>query len=396
MGLRVPLHDPDFYRADPYPAYQRLRREAPVYWHEECGWWALAKYEDVRFVSIHPELFTSTQGVMIPDEGAMTPTRQDLMIFTDPPRHRKLRAVMKTRFTPGQVAKVEPRIREIAREVVAGIPRGSVIDFAEEVAAPLPTVVIAELIGAPSEDWESFRAWSDAVIGFDDPDTPLTQEEALLALHEYFTRLIEARRLEPRDDVLSSLLTSELNGEKLSSEDVYNFCWLLLIAGNETTRNLIALGTRTLLAHPDQLQKLVETPSLIASAVEEMLRWCNPVSHMLRTATQDVAIRGQTIRQGQQVVMLYGSANRDEEIFGPDAEAFDIARQPNPHIQFGFGEHICIGAALARLEARVMFEELVPALASATLAGEVTRVRATMVPGVRYMPVQFEAQPTST
>ncbi len=393
MALRIPLHDPDFYTTDPHSDYRRLRREAPVYWHEECGWWALARYEDVRFASIHPELFTSTEGIMIPDEGAITPERLDLMIFTDPPRHRRLRTIMKTRFTPGQVVHLEPRIRAIARGIVDGIERGPVIDFAEVVAAPLPTVVIAELIGAPTEDWGKFRTWSDAVIGYNDPDSPLGQEEAQACLHEYFSELIEARSIDPRDDVLSSLLASELDGQKLSRDDIYNFCWLLLIAGNETTRNLIALGTQALLRHPAQLQKLVDTPSLVPSAVEEMLRWCNPVSHMLRTATQDVEIRGQKILEGQQVVMLYGSANRDEEIFGPDAEEFDITRHPNPHIQFGFGEHVCIGAALARLEARVMFEELVPLLASAALAGEVKRVRATMVPGVRHMPMHFEAQP---
>lgn len=396
MGLRVPLHDPDFYRAEPHPAYQKLRNEAPVYWHEEGGFWALAKYVDVRFVSIHPELFTSTQGIMIPDEGAITPDTLDLMIFTDPPRHRNLRTVMKTRFTPGYVARLEPRIREIARQLVDGIARGRVIDFADEIAAPLPTVVIAELIGAPPEDWERFRAWSDAVIGYDDPDSPLRQDEAQAALHEYFSSLIEDRRHEPRDDLLSSLLACEMDGKKLSWDDVYNFCWLLLIAGNETTRNLIALGTRALLTHPDQLQKLVDDPALIRGAVEEMLRWGNPVTHMARTATQDVEIRGQKILAGQRVVMLYGSANRDEEIFGPNAETFDVSRHPNPHIQFGFGEHVCIGAALARLEARVMFEELVPSLASAALAGEVTRVRATMVPGVRHMPVQFSAEGAAT
>ena len=392
MGLRVPLHDPDFYRADPFPAYQRLRSEAPVYWHQESGWWALAKYEDVRFVSIHPELFTSTQGVMIPDEGAITPDKLDLMLFTDPPRHRKLRTLMKARFTPRQVVRLEARIRAIARRLVDGIASGSVVDFAEQVAAPLPTVVIAELIGAPSEDWERFRAWSDAVVGYDDPDTPLHRNEAQVALHEYFSALIEARRLEPCDDLISSLLVSELDGQKLAWDDLYNFCWLLLIAGNETTRNLISLGTKALLSHPDSLQMLVDTPTLIPSAVEEMLRWANPVTHMVRMATQDVEIHGQKILEGQRVVMLYGSANRDEEIFGPDAESFDVTRDPNPHIQFGFGEHVCIGAALARLEARIMFEELVPILTSASLAGDITRVRSTMIPGVRHMPVQFAAE----
>jgi cytochrome P450 len=252
-------------------------------------------------------------------------------------------------------------------------------------------VVIAELIGAPSEDWEDFRAWSDAVIGYDDPDAPLSPEQAQAALHEYFSSLIEARRAEPRDDLLSSLLANEEDGQKLSWDDVYNFCWLLLIAGNETTRNLISLGTSALLSHPDQLHKLVETPSLIPSAVEEMLRWANPVSHMVRMATQDVGIRGKKILEGQRVVLLYGSASRDEQVFGENAEAFDVTRHPNPHIQFGFGEHVCIGAALARLEARIMFEELVPVLATASLAGNITRVRSTMIPDIRHMPVQFAA-----
>ncbi len=392
MSIRVPLHDPDFYLADPYPAYQQLRREAPVYWHPEGGWWALSKYEDVRFVSIHPELFTSTQGVIIPDEGAITPDNLDLMLFTDPPRHRELRTLMKDRFTPRQVVRYEPRIRAIARQLVDGLARGSVVDFADKIAAPLPTVVIAELVGAPSEDWEKFRAWSDAVVGYDDPDAPLHRDDAQLALHEYFTALIEARREEPRDDLISSLLASELDGQKLGWNDLYNFCWLLLIAGNETTRNLISLGTIALLSHPEALQKLIDDPKLIPSAVEEMLRWANPVTHMARMATRDVEIRGQKILKGQRVVMLYGSANRDEEIFGSDAESFDVTRNPNPHIQFGFGEHVCIGAALARLEARIMFEELMPVLASASLAGDVTRVRSTMIPGVRHLPIQFAAE----
>jgi len=227
VELRVPLHDPDFYRAEP---------------QEERGWWALSRYDDVRFVSIHPELFTSTAGIMIPGEGAVTPDKLDLMIFTDPPRHRKLRTAMKARFTARQVVRLEPRIRGIARQLVDGIARDSVVDFASEIAAPLPTVVIAELIGALSEDWEDFRAWSEAVIGYDDPDAPLSPEQAQAALHEYFSSLIEARRAEPRDDLLSCLLANEEDGQKLSWDDVYNFCWLLLIAGNETTRNLTSLG----------------------------------------------------------------------------------------------------------------------------------------------------------
>jgi cytochrome P450 len=251
----------------------------------------------------------------------------------------------------------------------------------------LPTLLIAELLGAPPDDWERFRQWSDAAVGGNDPEHAGEAPEALLALYEYFTKLIEARRAEPREDVISILAAAEVDGHGLSDEDLLNFCFLLLVAGNETTRNLIALGTLALIEYPDQLERLLDDPSLIPSAVEEMLRYTSPVTHMLRTATQDVEIRGVEIEAGQRVVMLYGSANRDEDVFGDDAEEFRVDRHPNPHLAFGFGEHLCLGAALARLEARVMFEELLRRYPSIELVGEVARMRATMVPGVKRMPV---------
>ena len=208
-------------------------------------------------------------------------------------------------------------------------------------------------------------------------------------LFEYFQQLIAARRAEPRDDMLSVLATAEVDGATLTDDDLLNFAFLLLVAGNETTRNLIALGTLALIDHPDQCRQLVEDPSLIPAAVEEMLRWTSPVTHMARTATADVEIRGQLIREGDMVVMLYGSANRDEEIFGSDAEEFKITRHPNPHIAFGCGEHSCVGAQLARLEARVFFEVLLGRYPELELVGDVDRMRATMVPGVKRMPVRL-------
>jgi cytochrome P450 len=389
--MQMPLHEPAFYAGDPFPTYRWLRREAPVFWYETRGWWALSRYEDVRYVSSHPELFISSQGIMIPDTGEMTPDQLDLLIFNDPPRHRELRALLKGGFTPHAIGKLEPRLRAMAREIVEAIPEGVEIDFAEEVAAPLPTVVIAQLIGAPAQDWERFRAWSDAIIGAQDPDQTMHPDEAHAGLHAYFMELIELRRREPQDDLLSGLIAAQRGGAAVTDGDLYAFCWLLLIAGNETTRNLIALGTQALLEHPDQLEMLVRDPDLVGRAIEEMLRWCCPVSHMVRTAVRDVELRGQRIQAGQRLVMLYGAANRDEEVFGPDAESFRIDRHPNRHVQFGFGEHICIGAHLARLEARVMFEELLPRLAHAELTGDVKRVLSSMVPGVKRMPVRFAA-----
>ncbi|WAC92848.1 cytochrome P450 [Mycobacterium sp. Aquia_213] len=384
-----PLHSPDFYAGDPYPAYRELRASAPVCWNDVTNFWALLKYEDVRFVSSNPALFTSTQGITIPDPHLPNPVQQGSLIFTDPPRHRQMRKLINAGFTRRRVSVLEPKIREIVAGILDGIEPGSVHEFAEQIAAPLPTRMIAELIGAPPDDWEQFRAWSDAATGTADPEIELDPSVAAGQLYEYFQQLIAARRSQPRDDLLSVLADAEIDEERLTDEDLLNFAFLLLVAGNETTRNLIALGTLALIAHPEQRRLLVEDPTLIPAAVEEMLRWNSPVVHMARTATADVEIRGQQIRAGEVVVMLYGSANRDEDIFGPDSEEFKVTRHPNPHIAFGCGEHSCIGAQLARLEATVMFDELLRRFPTIELAGEVDRMRATMVPGVKRMPVRL-------
>lgn len=382
------LHSPDFYAGDPYPAYRELRAASPVCWNDVTKFWALLKYEDIRFVSGSPALFSSTKGVTIPDPHQPSPVVPGSLIFTDPPRHRQMRKLINSGFTRRRVAVLEPKIREIVRGILDGVRPGSVHEFAEEIAAPLPTRMIAELIGAPPDDWEQFRVWSDAATGTADPEIELDPLVAMGQLFEYFQELIAARRVEARDDLLSVLAGAEIDGVRLTDEDLLNFAFLLLVAGNETTRNLIALGTLALIAHPDQCRLLVEDRSLIPGAVEEMLRWNSPVVHMARTATTDVEIRGQRIAEGDVVVMLYGSANRDEDIFGPDSEEFKITRHPNPHIAFGCGEHSCVGAQLARLEATVMFDELLRRFPKLELVGEVDRMRATMVPGVKRMPVR--------
>ncbi|GAA4540877.1 cytochrome P450 [Mycobacterium paraffinicum] len=385
------LHSPDFYAGDPYPAYRELRATAPVCWNDVTNFWALLKYEDIRFVSTNPATFTSTRGITIPDPQMGDAVQEGNLIFTDPPRHRQLRKLINSGFTRRRVAVLEPKIREIVRGILDGIEPDSVHEFADEIAAPLPTRMIAELIGAPADDWEQFRAWSDAATGTADPEIELDPLVAMGQLYEYFQKLIAARRVDARDDLLSVLAGAEIDGVRLTDEDLLNFAYLLLVAGNETTRNLIALGTLALIAHPDQCRLLVEDPALIPGAVEEMLRWTSPVVHMARTATTDVEIRGQRIAEGDVVVMLYGSANRDEDIFGADSEEFKVTRHPNPHIAFGCGEHSCVGAQLARLEACVMFDELLRRFPRLELVGSVDRMRATMVPGVKRMPVRLGA-----
>ena len=390
----VPLHSPDFYSGDPYPAYRELRQTAPVVWNDVTDFWALTKYEDVRFVSGHPMLFSSTHGITIPDPTQPEPVQEGNLIFTDPPRHRQLRKLINSGFTRRQVSLLEPKVRAIVRGIIEGIDSSREYEFAEEIAAPLPTRLIAEMLGAPPEDWEKFRAWSDAAVGTADPDIELDHLVALGELYEYFTQLIDERRsgaVSGRDDLLSILAAAEVDGERLTDADLLNFAFLLLVAGNETTRNLIALGTVALLEHPEQFAMLRSDPSLLTCAVEEMLRYTSPVTHMARRATVDIDIRGQKIKAGETVVMLYGSANRDEEIFGPTSESFDITRNPNPQIAFGAGEHACLGAQLARLEARIMFEVLLGAYPTIELTGDVTRLRATMVPGVKRMPVRLGA-----
>jgi cytochrome P450 len=383
----VPLHSPDFYAGDPYPAYRELRATAPVCWNDVTDFWALLKYEDIRFVSSSPAMFSSAKGITIPDPAYENPVQEGSLIFTDPPRHRQLRKLINSGFTRRQVAILDSKIREIVRGILDRIEPNSTHEFAEEIAAPLPTRIIAELIGAPPDDWEQFRAWSDAATGAADPEIELDTFVAMGQLYEYFQKLIAARRVEARDDLLSVLAGAEIDGDRLTDDDLLKFAFLLLVAGNETTRNLIALGTLALIGHPEQCRLLVDDPSLIPGAVEEMLRWNSPVVHMARTATTDVEIRGQLIREGEVVVMLYGSANRDEDVFGADSEEFNVTRHPNPHIAFGCGEHSCIGAQLARLEATVMFEELLRRFPRLALVGEVDRMRATMVPGVKRMPV---------
>lgn len=396
----------DFYLGDPDPAFAALRREDPVHWYEEGVFWCITRHADVQDVGRRPRDFCSSRGTQI-FQAALDHRRGDAIpeematsdlgsapniIMMDPPQHNRMRKLVIGAFTPRAAGHLEPRIREIARETLAAVPRGEVVNFVDDLAVPLPMLVIAEMLGVPREDHPDFRRWSDQMIR---AGAGIFDEESRRMLPELFAYLAERvteRRDAPRDDVLSLLLRAEIDGDALSDPEVVMFLMTLLVAGNETTRNLISGGMKLLFENPDQRARLAASPELLPNAIEEMLRLVSPVRNFCRSATRDVELRGRTIREGDWLAMFYASANRDEEVFGEDSHAFRIDR-PNAkqHVAFGFGEHLCLGASLARLEARVMFEELLPLLPEIEPAGPVEPLPSSLMNGLVRMPVVLPA-----
>ena len=379
------ITDPAFLAGDPYPALARLRQESPVHWHEDAQLWTVARHADVLTVSRDPETFCSGKGVLITGRDQPV-TASDSILFLDPPEHQQHRKLVNPGFHLRRIAALEPRVRALATELIDAVEPNGTFEFVDKVAAPLPMLVIAELLGIPGADRERFRVWSDAIIAAATEPT----EEALASaaeLFEYFNAVIEERRKTPGDDMISVLVHGEVDGEKLTDWELLGFCMTLLVAGNETTRNLISGGVLALTQHPDQLGRLLTERGLVTAAVEELLRWGTPVAAFGRTATRDTEVGGTPIASGQFLVLLYTSANRDEAVFGPSADQLDITRHPNPHVAFGFGEHFCLGASLARLEVRVLLEELLPRFPRIELAGEVERLRSTLMRGIVKLPV---------
>ena len=386
--LSVDLFDPAFYTGDPFPTYAELRRDAPVCWHEGAGLWSVARHADVMTVSRDPKTFCSGKGVLANDRGRPI-AGSDSIIYLDPPDHHRYRKLVSSGFTPRRIAALESRVRELAAELLEGVEAGRPFDLVEQLSAPLPLLVIAELLGIPFDDRDRFKTWSDAVI--DAADEPGEETFTIAAeLWQYFEGVIDERRRSPSGDLISVVATAEVDGELLTDLELNGFCMTLLVAGNETTRNLISGGVQALTEHPDQLAALAADPTLVPAAVEEMLRWVTPVLSFARTATRDVELGGQQVGAGDYVLMLYQSANRDEETFGPTAERFDIGRTPNPHVAFGFGEHFCLGASLARLEARIVFDELLRRFSTIELAGDPEWLGSTLMHSIVRLPVMLE------
>lgn len=331
---------------DPFPWYRQMRQTAPVWYDTSSGVWNVFRYADVqRVLQDHPTFSSDLSGER---PLAQRDALQASVISTDPPRHQRLRALVSKAFSPRSVSDLAPRIQAITDLLLDAVADRDQIDVVADLAYPLPVMVIAELLGVPTEDRATFKRWSDAIVG---GNGRLGQAEGEVAA--YFARIVEQRRAQPRYDLISSLLRAEVDGQRLTPVEILGFCVLLLVAGNETTTNLIGNAVRCLAEHPDALATVQSDPALLPTAIEEVLRYDAPVQALpTRVARVDVELGDQRIREGQQVVSWIGSANRDEEVF-PDADRFVVDRSPNRHLAFGAGVHFCLGAPLARLEAKI-------------------------------------------
>lgn len=383
----------------PHETFDLLRREAPVFWHElddekAPGFWAVTRHADVRAISRDTATYSSeAMGTFIAD-----PTPEGLaqmrmtLLNMDPPRHNRYRRLVSRGFTPRVIRALEDQIVDRARHIVDEVCEKGEIDFVEEVAVQMPAQVICDMLGVPEEDRAQVVEWSNTMVGFDDPywrNTPEAGEIAAAEIYGYCDRLADARRSDPRDDIVTALVQAEVDGDRLTNEELDMFFVVLAIAGNETTRNLISHSVRTLIEHPEAAAALKADPAGWDTAVEELLRFGTSIHNFRRTATRDVELRGQQISEGDKVVVYYASANFDEEVFD-DPHTFDITRTPNDHLTFGGGgEHYCLGANLARSEIKAMVREFVTRIPDAALTEEPLRMRSDFINGINRMPMRF-------
>ena len=405
---QIDLVNPDNYVDHvPFEWFDHLRRDEPVSWHPEpagnSGFWAVTRYDDLTAVHMDWQTYSSELGAVALEElDEEQLHRRRSMLECDPPRHTELRQVTSKRFSARGVGRYEDFIRDVARGVLDRALEQEKFDFVGEISRELPIRFLCSIFTVPQDDAPQLIGWGDKMIANQDPDLSAavvdrvdTEEyrhlpfrsPAALEVWSYADRQRELREADPADDVIQALSVAQAEGV-LSPADYHNYFSLLMIAGNETTRHTISAGMLALMEHPEQLRRLQDDPSLITPATEEILRWATPVLHFRRTATRDHELRGQRIKTGDKVVTWYISANRDEEVF-PDPYRFDVTRRPNDHVTFGpGGPHFCLGAHLARLETKILFQELLPRLRSIELTGPVERIRSNFVNGIKRMPVR--------
>jgi cytochrome P450 len=378
------LHEPGFYAGDPHPHLARLRAEAPVAWNDTLGYWALSRYAECHEVSTEPARFCSRKGILTLEIGVEYDSPPTMM-HTDPPEHTAYRKLVQPGFKPSLMKAMVPVAKGRLLDLTDGIQADEPVDFVPQVSVPFPLRIIADLLGLPEDDFDTFFHWSEVSTGAIQV-TAEEREKNQADMRAYFLEVIARKRVEPGEDLISVLVE-----EDLSDDELHMFLNQLLVAGNETTRNTISGGIWALAEHPEQWQRLRDDPSLVPSAVEEILRWTTAVIAFMRTATRDTTLGGVEIAEGDHTLMIYTSANRDEAQFGPTAGEFDVGRSPNHHLAFGFGAHFCIGAALARLEVQLVLEELLARFRTLEPAGEVAHSPSDIIAGVTSAPVRFSA-----
>jgi cytochrome P450 len=389
-------------------AFATLRREAPIsFWPAielpgfaaGGGHWALTKLDDVHYASRHPDIFSSAPGIVINDQNPEVAEYFGSMIVLDDPRHQRLRSIVSRAFTPKVVARIEASVRERAHRLVASMianhPDGEA-DLVSELAGPLPLQVICDMMGIPEEDHQRVFHWTNVILGVGDPDLTADPEEFIkvsMEIGAYASALAEDRRVNHHDDLTSSLVEAEVDGERLSSSEIASFFILLVVAGNETTRNAISHGVAALSRYPEQREKWwSDFDGLAPTAVEEIVRWASPVVYMRRTLTQDIELSGTKMAAGDKVSLWYNSANRDESKFA-NPWTFDVARNPNPHVGFGGGgAHFCLGANLARREIRVAFDELRREIPDIVATAEPARLLSQFIHGIKSLPVAWTSR----
>lgn len=386
--------DPSFYLDDPHSAYEWLRTREPVAWDERNQAWLVSRHDDVTYVSKNPKLFSSANGVMVDADVPIS------IVTMDDPDHTIMRGLVSRGFTPKMVAPLEDKIRDLARSSIEAVAPAGECDFVSAVAVPIPLMVIAEMIGIRAEDRDTFWHWSDTMIDaagkYDNAEIMERATQAYVEYATYLNGIFEDRRRNPREDIVSKLVAAEDEGrltrdkETLEADELVQFMTLLLVAGNETTRNAISGGLLALIENPGELAKLRARPELLPLAVNEIVRWVSPIIGFRRTATTDTELRGRRIKEGEKVVMLYQSANRDPEVW-EDPDTFRVDREPNDHLAFGIGTHFCLGANLARQEIRIVLEELLWRLDDLRLkpGGRLERVSSPLVYGLASMDIAF-------
>jgi cholest-4-en-3-one 26-monooxygenase len=387
--LGIDLISGTFYEREPYDAYAWMRAHAPVYYDEPNDLWGVASYAGVKAASLDTESFSSAQGIR-----PKTPPLP-MMIDFDAPEHVRRRRLVSEGFTPKRVRAMEDNLRAVCDVLIDAVCEQGSCDLVRDIAAPLPIIVIGDLLGVSPTDRDMLLRWSDDMLkalGAPDPTQMDAATMAFVEYSEYIHPVFDDRRARgATDDLVGVLCHATIDGDALDDDSLVYETLLILIGGDETTRHVISGGTEELLAHPAQVEQLTADPSLLPSAVEEMLRWVSPIKNMARTATRDVELEGAAIKAGQELILLYPSANRDDTVFD-DPDTFDISRSPNPHLAFGFGAHFCLGNQLARLELKVMTERLLARLPGLHLTvdrASLPRRAANFISGIEEMPVAF-------